>query len=62
MGKHKTLIAVSTVTLIFLALKLTGVAPMPWGWVFSPVWIPIAESLVMYLINEFTEPRPPKGE
>ena len=53
------MIAVVTVTLIFLVLKLTGVAPMPWGWVFSPVWIPIAESLVVYLINEFTEP---KGE
>lgn len=59
MRRHRTMIAVVTVTLIFLVLKLTGVAPMPWGWVFSPVWIPIAESLVVYLINEFTEP---KGE
>jgi hypothetical protein len=39
--------------LIFLTLKLGGwgvVATWSWWWIFSPVWIPLAFLLIIYLI------------
>lgn len=29
-------------TLLFIALKLTGAITWPWLWVLSPLWLPIA--------------------
>ena len=33
---------VSTLTLIFIVLKLTGALSWPWLWVLSPVWISLS--------------------
>lgn len=33
---------VSTLTLIFIVLKLTGVLSWPWLWVLSPVWLSLS--------------------
>lgn len=30
---------ISTLTLIFIVLKLTGYISWPWLWVLSPIWI-----------------------
>lgn len=30
---------VSTLTLIFVVLRISGLVDWPWVWVFSPVWI-----------------------
>lgn len=43
----------SVVFIIFLVLKLTQVglvANWSWIWVFSPLWIPTAISVILYLI------------
>lgn len=31
----------STLTLIFVVLKLLGLIDWPWLWVLSPIWIPV---------------------
>jgi hypothetical protein len=39
--------------IIFLTLKLGGwgvVATWSWWWIFSPLWIPLAFLLIIYLI------------
>ena len=37
----------SLLTLLFIALKLTGVIAWPWVWVLAPLWIPLVISLVL---------------
>ncbi len=37
-------------TLLFIALKLTGYIDWSWWWVLSPIWIPVIILLVIYLI------------
>lgn len=37
----------SLLTLLFIALKLTGVIAWPWVWVLAPLWITLALSLVL---------------
>lgn len=40
----------STLTLIFIVLRLVGVIHWPWLWVLSPTWIPTAAfALVLYI-------------
>jgi hypothetical protein len=39
--------------LIFLTLKLGGwgiVATWSWWWIFSPLWIPVAFIMIIYII------------
>lgn len=37
-------------TIVFIILKLTGVLAWSWWWVFSPIWIPVAFIVVLYII------------
>lgn len=37
-------------TILFIALKLTGYIAWPWLWVLAPLWIPLALWLVGLLI------------
>lgn len=37
-------------TLLFIALKLTGYISWPWIWVLSPIWISLAIFVVAVLI------------
>ena len=37
-------------TILFIALKLTGVISWSWWWVLSPVWIPCLILLVIFVV------------
>jgi hypothetical protein len=37
-------------TILFIALKLTGVIAWSWLWVLAPLWIPLALALAALLI------------
>lgn len=37
-------------TILFVALKLTGVISWSWWWVLSPLWIPLAVILLLLVI------------
>lgn len=37
-------------TILFIGLKLTGHIAWSWWWVLSPMWIPLAIVLVIFLI------------
>ncbi len=37
-------------TILFIALKLTGVVAWSWLWVLSPIWIPVAIFLAFLII------------
>lgn len=37
-------------TLVFITLKLTGNIDWSWWWILSPIWIPIALGLLIFLI------------
>ena len=41
-----------TLTVIFLALKIFGGSNMSWPMVFSPIIIPAAMSLILFLVAE----------
>jgi len=36
--------------LIFLTLKISKIITWSWWWIFSPLWIPIAISVIVILI------------
>jgi hypothetical protein len=38
---------IGLLTILFIALKLTGNIAWSWWWVLSPVWIPVALILIM---------------
>ena len=40
----------SLLTLLFIALKLTGVIAWPWIWVLAPLWISLVLLLVVMLV------------
>ena len=40
----------SGLTLLFIALKLTGYIDWPWIWVISPIWIVILLLLILFAI------------
>lgn len=42
--------AINTVTLVFVALKLTGQIDRSWWWVLSPQWISLAFVVVAILV------------
>jgi hypothetical protein len=37
-------------TLLFIGLKLCGVIAWSWLWVLSPIWIPVALVIVIWII------------
>lgn len=37
-------------TIAFVVLKLCGVIAWPWVWVFAPLWISVALTLVVFII------------
>ena len=37
-------------TLVFIALKLTGYIDWSWWWVLSPIWIPVIILLIIYFV------------
>lgn len=37
-------------TIVFITLKLTGYISWPWIWVISPILIPIAIALLIFLV------------
>ena len=37
-------------TILFVALKLTGVIAWSWWWVLAPIWVPLAIVVVLLLI------------
>lgn len=41
---------VGMLTILFIALKLTGVIKWSWFWVLSPIWIMTAIVLVVVLV------------
>jgi len=55
-NKNKELVKVKSngigftglLTVLFVALKLTGFISWSWWWVWSPIWLPIALLLVIY--------------
>lgn len=38
-------------TIVFIVLKLLDVISWSWWWVLSPLWIPIALGIVIWLIT-----------
>ena len=36
--------------LLFIGLRLAGVIDWHWGWILSPIWIPLALGLVMGVV------------
>lgn len=40
----------TVLTIVFVVLKLCGVINWSWFWVFSPIWISLAFSLLLILI------------
>lgn len=41
---------VGALTILFIALKLTGVIAWSWWWVLAPLWISFGLSLVVLLV------------
>lgn len=37
-------------TLLFIGLKLTGNIAWSWWWVLSPLWIPFAIVLILFIV------------
>ena len=37
-------------TVLFIALKLTGTIGWPWLWVLEPLWIPIALLVIVMIV------------
>lgn len=37
-------------TIVFIALRLTGYISWPWIWVLGPLWIPIALVVLLFAI------------
>lgn len=37
-------------TIVFITLKLTGVIAWSWWWVLSPIWIPTAIAVLIFII------------
>lgn len=37
-------------TIVFITLKLTGVITWSWWWVLSPIWIPTAITVLIFII------------
>ncbi|HPY99838.1 MAG TPA: hypothetical protein PLS28_00010 [Clostridiales bacterium] len=46
--KQGSLGIVSILTILFVALKLSGVITWGWVWVFSPVWISCLIAIVVF--------------
>ena len=42
---------VGLLTILFIALKLLGKISWSWVWVLSPLWIPVAISIVLITID-----------
>ena len=40
----------STLTLIFITLKLTSVIAWSWWWVLSPLWLPFAAVIFLWVV------------
>jgi hypothetical protein len=45
-----TLTFCDLLTVAFIVLKLTGVITWSWWWVLSPIWIPLAIVLIVFII------------
>ena len=41
---------VGLLTILFIALKLLGKISWSWVWVLSPLWIPVAISIIFIII------------
>ena len=41
---------VGLLTILFIALKLLGKISWSWIWVLSPLWIPVAISIILIII------------
>jgi uncharacterized membrane protein (DUF106 family) len=39
-------------TLLFIALKLTGQITWPWIWVLSPLWIVLVSGIIVVLLAQ----------
>lgn len=39
-------------TIVFIVLKLTGVINWAWGWVLSPIWIPLAIAGIIIIVAQ----------
>lgn len=37
-------------TIVFIVLKLCKVITWPWLWVLSPIWIPLALLLIIFIV------------
>lgn len=44
-------------TVLFIALKLTGVIAWSWVWVLAPMWIPIALVIAVVILIVVTHER-----
>ena len=43
-----------TLTIVLVALKLTGVLPLAWIWVLAPAWLPLVVGLVVIVASLLT--------
>ena len=43
-------IFLSTLTIVFIVLKIIRVMTCSWLWIFSPIWIPIVLAMVLGLV------------
>lgn len=57
MGSNSTNVSASSggillpgMTILFVALKLTGVIDWSWWWVLAPFWIPLSLGLVVLVL------------
>lgn len=41
---------ISIMTALFVGLKLTGHIDWSWWWVLSPLWVPVALVLLLFLV------------
>lgn len=42
---------IGLLTLLFIALKLTGLIDWSWWWVFSPIWISVLLVIGLFIID-----------
>ena len=50
-NKEVTLIRLSTVGVVFIILKLTGVITWSWWWVLIPFWFPTVIQIIILIIG-----------
>lgn len=48
---NKSVVSIIALTLIFFLLRITNAVAIPWLWVFSPIWMLLAEAIIYAIIK-----------